>query len=62
METESLQANSWCEAIAQELRQIKEALAPTKKTLGFGAAPKSQIYVFCNRKNGGLWYTLNSES
>jgi hypothetical protein len=50
------------QAIAQELRQIKEALAPTKQTLGFGPAPKSQIYIFCNRKNGGVWYTLNSES
>jgi hypothetical protein len=49
-------------SIAQELRQIKEALAPTKQVLGFGAAPKNQVYVFCNRKNGGLWYTLNSES
>jgi hypothetical protein len=49
-------------AIAQELRQIKEALAPTKQTLGFGDAPKNQVYVFCNRKNGGVWYTLNSES
>jgi hypothetical protein len=49
-------------AIAQELRQIKEALAPTKQVLGFGPAPKSQIYIFCNRKNGGVWYTLDSES
>ena len=49
-------------AIAQELRQIKEALAPIKQVLGFGAAPKNQVYVFCNRKNGGVWYTLNSES
>jgi hypothetical protein len=56
MEDQALQA------IAQELRQIKEALAPTKQTLGFGPAPKNQVYVFCNRKNGGLWYTLNSES
>jgi hypothetical protein len=56
MEDQALQA------IAQELRQIKEALAPTKQVLGFGPAPKSQVYVFCNRKNGGVWYTLNSES
>jgi hypothetical protein len=56
MDTEILRA------IAQELRQIKEALAPTKQTLGFGAAPKSQVYVFCNRNKGGCWYSLNSES
>jgi hypothetical protein len=56
MEDQALQA------IAQELRQIKEALAPTKQVLGFGPAPKSQIYIFCNRKNGGVWYTLDSES
>jgi hypothetical protein len=48
--------------IAQELRQIKEALAPTKQVLGFGAAPKNQVYVFCNRKNGGLWYTLSEQN
>ncbi len=61
-QAQALAANSWCEAIAQELRQIKEALAPTKQVLGFGAAPKNQVYVFCNRKNGGLWYTLDSQS
>ena len=64
MDTEAqvLAANSWCEAIAQELCQIKEALMPQKQTLGFGEAPKNQVYVFCNRKNGGAWYTLDSES
>jgi hypothetical protein len=57
METEILQA------IAHELQQIAKALAPaTQQTLGFGAAPKSQVYVFCNRNNGGAWYTLDSDS
>jgi hypothetical protein len=49
-------------AIAHELHRIADAQSPAKQTLGFGAAPKSQVYVFCNRKNGGCWYSLNSES
>ena len=55
--TEALQA------IAHELQHITKALVPaTQQTLGFGAAPKSQVYVFCNRKNAGVWYTLDSQS
>ncbi len=55
--TEALQA------IAYELQHITKALAPaTQQTLGFGSAPKSQVYVFCNRKNAGIWYTLDSQS
>jgi hypothetical protein len=50
------------EAIAQQLQKISEALAPTKQLLGFGDAPKSETYVFCNRNNGGVWYTLNEQS
>ena len=50
------------ERIAQQLEQIAEALAPTKQLLGFGAAPKSQVWVFCNRTKGGCWYTLDSQS
>jgi hypothetical protein len=56
MDTEILKA------IAHELHRIADAQSPANQTLGFGAAPKSQVYVFCNRKNGGLWYTLDSES
>jgi hypothetical protein len=48
-------------AIAQSLRQIAESMVP-KQTLGFGPAPKSQAYVFCNRKNGGVWYHLDDRS
>lgn len=51
------------EAIAAELHRIANALsAPQTSSLGFGAAPKSQVYVFCNRKHGGVWYTLNGQS
>lgn len=49
-------------AIAHDIHRIADAKSPTKQTLGFGPAPKSQVYVFCNRKNGGVWYTLNSQS
>jgi hypothetical protein len=56
MDTEILQA------IAHDIHRIAEAQTPTKQTLGFGPAPKSQVYVFCNRKNGGCWYTLDSAS
>jgi hypothetical protein len=55
-DTEALQA------IAHHLHRIADAQSPAKQTLGFGPAPKSQVYVFCNRGNGGIWYTLDSES
>ena len=48
-------------AIALELRRIADAKAP-QQLLGFGQAPKSQMYVFCNRKHGGVWYNLNEQS
>lgn len=50
------------EQIAHELRKLTEALAPSKQLLGFGGAPKSQTYVFCNRKHGGVWYGLNAQN
>lgn len=51
------------EVIALELHRIADALAaPQASSLGFGAAPRSQVYVFCNRKHGGVWYTLNTQS
>jgi hypothetical protein len=53
--------NQFLDAIAQSLRQIAESMVP-KQTLGFGPAPKSQVYVFCNRKNGGVWYHLDDQS
>jgi hypothetical protein len=56
MDTEALQA------IAHHVGRIADAQSPAKQPLGFGPAPKSQIYVFCNRGNGGIWYTLDSES
>ncbi len=49
------------EAIAEALRQIADSKTP-KQPLGFGPAPKTQVYVFCNRKHGGIWYTLNDQS
>jgi hypothetical protein len=48
-------------AIALELRRIADAKAP-RQLLGFGPAPKSQVYVFCNRKHGGVWYSLDDKS
>jgi hypothetical protein len=53
--------NETLAAIAQSLHQIAQAMVP-KQTLGFGPAPKSQVYVFCNRKNGGVWYHLDDRS
>ena len=49
--------------IAHQLQRIAEALAPaSQQTLGFGEAPKSQTYIFCNRSKGGVWYSLNEQS
>ena len=57
LETELLQS------IAQSLAQIAQASSPaSQQTLGFGDAPKSQMYVFCNRKHGGIWYHLDDQS
>jgi hypothetical protein len=55
-ETQALQA------IALHLGRIADARSPAKQMLGFGPAPKSQVYVFCNRKHGGIWYSLDSQS
>jgi hypothetical protein len=54
-ETESLSA------IAHQLERLAEALTPSKQLLGFGPAPKSQVYVFCNRTKGGIWYSLDGD-
>jgi hypothetical protein len=51
------------EQIAHQLQRIAEALAPaSQQALGFGEAPKSQTYIFCNRSKGGVWYALDSDS
>jgi hypothetical protein len=50
------------EAIALELRLMREAGTTSTQILGFGPAPKTQMYVFCNRKHGGVWYNLNEQS
>jgi hypothetical protein len=50
------------ELILKEMQQLKAALTPPKQILGFGAAPKTIQYVFCNRSKGGVWYTLDSQS
>jgi hypothetical protein len=55
MEAETL------EEILQELQQLRADLIPAKQSLGFGPAPKSEVWVFCNRDKGGLWYTLDSQ-
>jgi len=47
--------------IATQLTRIADAKAPANP-LGFGPAPKKQIHLFCNRKNGGIWYTLDDQS
>jgi hypothetical protein len=49
------------EKILKELQQLRADLTPTKQPLGFGAAPRSEIWIFCNREKGGLWYTLDSQ-
>jgi hypothetical protein len=46
------------ELVAQ-LRSLISAIKPLK--LGFGDAPKSVRWLFCNRSKGGNWYTLDKE-
>jgi hypothetical protein len=48
-------------AIAKELQKLVEVLAPSQQLLGFGEAPRSEVYIFCNRSNNGLWYSLTGE-
>ncbi len=47
-------------SIAASLETI--AHPKSTKALGFCEAPRGTTYVFCNRKNGGIWYTLNEQS
>lgn len=47
--------------ISKQLEQLTEILTTTKPKLGFGPAPKTTQYIYCNRKHGGLWYTLDSQ-
>jgi hypothetical protein len=44
-----------------ELQQIRSDLNPSKQALGFGEAPRSEVWVFCNREKGGIWYSLDSK-
>ena len=46
--------------IATELRRIADAMTHVQPSLGFGPAPKQVMPVYCDRKNGGLWYTLDA--
>jgi hypothetical protein len=52
----------YLKTIAEALACIAASKAPSKQGLGFGPAPKGQSYVFCNRNNGGSWYTLDENS
>jgi hypothetical protein len=45
--------------IATELRRIADVVAPIQPSLGFGPAPKQVSPVYCDRKQGGFWYTLD---
>ncbi|MEN9239189.1 MAG: hypothetical protein Q6J68_00365 [Thermostichales cyanobacterium SZTDM-1c_bins_54] len=42
------------------LRQLIQLLPPTHPPLGFGDPP-TPVYVFCNRRNNCLWYTLDDQ-
>jgi hypothetical protein len=52
------------------LQQVVDALkqqasvppaAPRKYTLGFGESPRPK-YIYCNRSQGGLWYSLADDA
>jgi hypothetical protein len=49
------------EKILKELQQLRADLVPTQQKLGFGPVPKSEVWIFCNREKGGLWYSLDSQ-
>jgi hypothetical protein len=49
------------EKILKEVQQLRTDLSPANQSLGFGPAPKSEVWVFCNRDKGGLWYSLDSQ-
>jgi hypothetical protein len=44
-------------AIALELKRIAQAIAP--QTLGFGRGPKQVKHIYCNHKQGGVWYFMD---
>jgi hypothetical protein len=54
LETLLIQQNTLLAALLEELKAHKN-------TLGFGPAPKP-IFVYCNRSNHCLWYTLSEDS
>jgi hypothetical protein len=43
------------------LERLIQVLSP-KPVLGFGNAPRSEQWIFCNRKHGGLWYSLDANN
>lgn len=57
--------DKYLESIAKSLAKIADSLAKPAQSevkLGFGEAPRSSQYLFCNRNNGGVWYSLNEQS
>jgi hypothetical protein len=46
------------EKILKELQQLRADLVPTRQPLGFGEAPKSEVWIFCNREKGGYGMLL----
>lgn len=47
--------------IVANLERLVQVLSPQQK-MGFGDAPKSEQWIFCNRGNGGCWYSLDADS
>jgi len=57
--------DKYLELIAHHLSAIANSLAKPAQSeakLGFGEAPRSSQYVFCNRAKGGVWYVLNEQN
>jgi hypothetical protein len=48
------------QSIASSLQTI--AYPKQTKTLGFCDPPSGAMYIFCNRNNGGNWYSLDENS
>ncbi|PSB09854.1 hypothetical protein C7B61_11090 [filamentous cyanobacterium CCP1] len=65
MDTEHLiaQQNVLLQQIVDVLKQQSTApLQPHRKyTLGFGESPRPK-YIYCNRSQGGLWYSLADDA
>jgi hypothetical protein len=53
------------EVLLASIAASLEAIAhpqQSAKALGFCEAPRESLYVFCNRKHGGVWYSLDENS